>query len=319
MTSPATTVNTVTNTITSVNGIQEVIVHPLVLLSVVDHYHRVAKDTQRRVVGVLLGETSKGRVDVSNSFAIPFEEDLKDPSVWYLDHDFLENMTRMFIKVNAKERIVGFYSTGPKLRANDLDIDVVMRRFVKTPVLCIIDVRPDFEGIPVQSFCSVEQIDEFKKETKRTFAHLPASIGAYEAEEVGVEHLLRDINDPTASKLSGRISKRMAGLTGLHERLLEMSTYLSNVAEGRMAVNNQIIYNMQDIVNLLPNLNVDELVKSVLIKSNDIHLVVYISSLIRSIIALHNLLTNKLQNQESSNPPKQAILPTTTPKSGALS
>ena len=35
---------------------QRVIVHPTVLLSIVDHYNRVAKDTSKRVVGVLLGE-----------------------------------------------------------------------------------------------------------------------------------------------------------------------------------------------------------------------------------------------------------------------
>ncbi len=46
-----------------------VVVHPLVLLSVVDHYNRVARDTKKRVVGVLLGETYKGRVDITNSFA----------------------------------------------------------------------------------------------------------------------------------------------------------------------------------------------------------------------------------------------------------
>ena len=33
-------------------------------------------------------------------------------------------------------------------------------------------------------------------------------IGAYEAEEVGVEHLLRDVNDPTVSTLARRSSTR---------------------------------------------------------------------------------------------------------------
>lgn len=47
----------------------KVVLHPLVLLSVVDHYNRVAKDTRKRVVGVLLGELHKGQVDVTNSFA----------------------------------------------------------------------------------------------------------------------------------------------------------------------------------------------------------------------------------------------------------
>jgi len=33
--------------------------------------------------------------------------------------------------------------------------------------------------------------------TSRTFDHVPSEIGAEEAEEVGVEHLLRDIKDTT--------------------------------------------------------------------------------------------------------------------------
>jgi 26S proteasome regulatory subunit N8 len=48
---------------------EEVIVHPLVLLGAVDHYNRVAKDTKKRVVGVLLGSTFKGKCHVVNSFA----------------------------------------------------------------------------------------------------------------------------------------------------------------------------------------------------------------------------------------------------------
>jgi len=51
----------------------KVIVHPLVLLSAVDHYNRVARDTKKRVVGVLLGETRKYPtevvVDVTNAYA----------------------------------------------------------------------------------------------------------------------------------------------------------------------------------------------------------------------------------------------------------
>ena len=99
----------------------EIVVHPLVLLSTVDHFNRV--DTGRRVVGVLLGENQgDGRVDITNSFAVPFEEDRDDPSVWFLDHVYLEEMGDMFHRINAKERIVGFYSTGPEIKPADLGI-----------------------------------------------------------------------------------------------------------------------------------------------------------------------------------------------------
>lgn len=82
----------------------QVIVHPLVLLSVVDHYNRVARNTKNRVLGVLLGQVTGSEVNVANSFAVPFEEDDKDPDVWFIDHNYFEAMYDMFKKVNGIKR-----------------------------------------------------------------------------------------------------------------------------------------------------------------------------------------------------------------------
>jgi 26S proteasome regulatory subunit N8 len=89
----------------------QVIVHPLVLLSAVDHYNRAAKGTKKRVVGILLGQNIGSTINVANSFAgmslaailttVPFEEDDKDPSVWFLDHTYIEDMNTMFKKING--------------------------------------------------------------------------------------------------------------------------------------------------------------------------------------------------------------------------
>lgn len=291
------------------NEVTDVTVHPLVLLSASDHYHRVARGTRKRVVGVLLGTVIKGRVDVTNSFAVPFEEDNKNPAVFYLDHNYLENMLHMFRKVNAKERVVGFYSTGPSIRPNDLRIHSLVKRFVPAgsptpPVFVIIDVRPDRQSIPTTAYTVVEEVDDVVNsssggktatEVKKTFAHVPSLIGAMEAEEVGVEHLLRDINDPTVSTVANLIKAKVSGLSALTEKLVEMKDYLNAVVEGKMKVNQDIIANMQTIFNLLPNLNVEELVKSMMVKTNDMHMVIYLSSLIRSVIALHDLVNNKIK------------------------
>lgn len=49
-------------------------VHPLVLLSIVDHFNRVnLKQRNKRVVGALLGNVIDNVVEVVNSYAIPFE------------------------------------------------------------------------------------------------------------------------------------------------------------------------------------------------------------------------------------------------------
>ena len=51
---------------------------------------------------------------------------------------------------------------------------------------------------------------------------------------------------------------------------------------------------MQDVFNLLPNLGVQELTRAFAVKSNDMMLVIYLASLVRSVLALHNLLCNKV-------------------------
>src|SRR5690349_3824197 len=119
-----------------IKGVSLVVVHPIVLLSVVDHYNRIQSD--RRVVGVLLGTNENGRVEVTSSYAgffsffvrclwrqfecagwgvfwrllgfglvwlVPFEEDRTNPRIWFLDHNYHEKMWAMSKKVNANEKV----------------------------------------------------------------------------------------------------------------------------------------------------------------------------------------------------------------------
>ncbi|XP_026487521.1 26S proteasome non-ATPase regulatory subunit 7 [Vanessa tameamea] len=285
----------------------KVVVHPLVLLSVVDHFNRMGKiGNQKRVVGVLLGcWRAKGVLDVSNSFAVPFDEDDKDKSVWFLDHDYLENMYGMFKKVNAREKVVGWYHTGPKLHQNDVAINELIRRYCPNSVLVIIDAKPKDLGLPTEAYQAVEEVHDDGSPTTRTFEHVPSEIGAEEAEEVGVEHLLRDIKDTTVGSLSQRVTNQLLGLRGLHSQLSEIRDYLVQVGQGSLPMNHQIIYQLQDIFNLLPDIFSDSFLDNLYIKTNDQSLVVYLAALVRSIIALHNLINNKITNRDAEEGKKE--------------
>ena len=96
-------------------------------------------------------------------------------------------------KVNAKERVVGWYHTGPKLHQNDILINDLIRKYCPNSVLVIIDPKPTRVGLPTEAYKVVEEIHDDGTPTSKTFEHVPSEIGAEEAEEVGVEHLLRDV------------------------------------------------------------------------------------------------------------------------------
>jgi len=285
--------------VTSGNVIGKVVVHPLVLLSVVDHFNRMSKvGNQKRVAGILLGSVRNKVLDVANSFAVPFDEDDKDASVWYLDHDYLDNMASMFKKVNAKERVVGWYHTGPKLHPNDIRINELIRRFNPNSVLVVIDAKPKELGLPTEAYIAIEEVHDDGTPTSKTFNHIPSEIGAEEAEEVGVEHLLRDIRNITVGTLSQQITNQLTSLKGLFQHLQDVHTYLQQVVDGKLPQNHVILYQLQDIFNLLPNLNVEALIQSITMNTNDQMAILYLASLVRAVIALNNLISNKLKNKD---------------------
>jgi 26S proteasome regulatory subunit N8 len=200
----------------------------------------------------------------------------------------------MFRKINAKEKIVGWYSSGPKIKKNDIEINEKFRDYNTNPVFVVIKVHEsETLGIPTEAYCSVEEVNE-EGQLEKNFVHIPSSIDATEAEQVGVEHLLRDIKDVSIGDLSKQISDKIMGLKALRAKIQEMKEYLDDIMAGKYPVNNEIIENLQDIFNLMPNLDFESVIKSFNMKTNDYMHMIYVCSLIRSCIGVHNLINNKV-------------------------
>lgn len=107
--------------------------------------------------------TCCGLIDANiGPYPVPFEEDDKDPSVWFLDHNYVESMNEMFKKVNAREKLIGWYHSGPKLRASDLKINELFKRYTPNPLLVIIDVQPKEAGVPTDAYFAVDEIKDVR-------------------------------------------------------------------------------------------------------------------------------------------------------------
>jgi 26S proteasome regulatory subunit N8 len=128
---------------------------------------------------------------------------------------------------------------------------------------------------------------------RKTFLHCPSAIEAEEAEEIGVEHLLRDVSQSTTQTLGTRVAEQLASLRGLRARLQDLQGYLAQVGAGTLPVHHQVVYHLQDALNLLPDLADPAATRSFAASTNDQLLVVYLSALVRAVIALHALVDNK--------------------------
>lgn len=58
---------------------------------------------------------------------------------------------------------------------------------------------------------------------------------------------------------------------------------------------------------MLPNLQIEEMIKSFSVKSNDYMYVLYVSSLIKSVVSLHDLINNKFHNKEQEEEAAKSV------------
>lgn len=84
------------------------------------------------------------------------------------------------------------------------------------------------------------------------------------------------------------------GLKGLESKLKLINDYLIKIEDGSINPDNQIIFNLQEILNIIPKIDEDKKLKAFQSKTNDNYFTIYVSSIVRSIIALHDLINNKL-------------------------
>jgi 26S proteasome regulatory subunit N8 len=77
-------------------------------------------------------------------------------------------------------------------------------------------------------------------------------MGALEAEEVGVEHLLRDIRRLSGATLAAGVEARLMALRSLDARLGTLLRYVDDVRAGKLPLSQRIVGQLQDAFNLAP-------------------------------------------------------------------
>lgn len=243
-------------------------ISPLVLLSVVDHYKRY---NAPRVVGILLGSFDSEKINISNSFAIPFEETEND---FFIDTSYLNNMFELFYKVNCKEKIIGWYHSGPKMHNKDLQISNSFEKYCDEPILAIVDVKMETSGIPVQAY----QLKHSKE-----LVNINIQVSGDETEVVGVEHLLRDIKEGTGMSLKDEVNEILDSLKMYRNSLDEIIKFIENIEKGGDP-NFTILEQLQNILNDAPKL----------VKSMDMS-ELYSVELTNTLISLNTLQANKAE------------------------
>lgn len=273
-------------------------VHPLVLLSLVDHYARVNSKAQlkKRVAGILLGRYKKDNtgevtLDINNSFAVPFDEDVNNAEVWFFDKSYAEEMFNMHKRVFPHTRVVGWYSSGPAIQPNDMLLHLLIAdRFCPNPVYCIVNTDPNNKGVPVMAYTTVQARVGTRMLEFRT---IPTHLGSEQAEEIGIEHLLRDVTDSTITNLSTQIQERELSLQHLSRILTQIEDYLADVAGGALPMSEDVLGVLQELISLQPEIFMQKTSTAMIRHTNDQQISTFLAALGRLIGSIHVVLVNR--------------------------
>lgn len=234
---------------------QDIIIHPLVTLSIVDHHNR--KDG-KRVLGILLGSKLDGQTHVTSSYALIFEEDEQS---FFIDTSYLKKMYNLYHRVNSKEEIIGWYHTGGRIFQNDFEISQYIQKHTENVYCLIINTEEN-------DFIKIYKYDDEK------MVALNFQIEAEEAEEVGVEHLIRDIKD-----------EENGILEGLKKYKQSVDMVIEYLEKAEKDYNFVIMQEIQECLNNLPEVHVGEMKD------------VYFGNLVKSVVRLKDLVNNRNENR----------------------
>jgi len=204
-------------------------IHPVALFSILDHYLR-RTDAQDRVIGTLLGTRTDNGVEVRSSFAVLHSETDEQVAV---DMDYHRTMYELHHKVNPKEVIVGWYSTGSNLNTYSALIQNFYSQETAPHQAIHVAVNTGIEegqDSGVKAFIS-SPVGVFPKPENCVFVPVPVELRFEDAERSGLDLL---INTSTSSTSTS--SQPVSDLEIIERALLSVTNMLERVVTYVQAV-----------------------------------------------------------------------------------
>ncbi|KAK3441813.1 eukaryotic translation initiation factor 3 subunit F [Eucalyptus grandis] len=262
-------------------------VHPLVIFNICDCYVR-RPDQAVRVIGTLLGSVlPDGTVDIRNSYAVPHNEFSGQVA---LDIEYHHNMLISHQKVNPKEVILGWYSTGDGVTGGSALIHEFYSREVSNPVHLTVDTGFSNGEASIKAYVSTN-LTLGDRQLAAQFQEISLDLRMVEAERVGFDILKKQSVD----KIPGDLEGMEASMERLLALIDDVYKYVDNVVEGRTPADNSVGRFIADSVASIPKMSPLAFDKLVNDSIQDQLLLLYLSSITRTQLSLAEKLNTAAQ------------------------
>ncbi|XP_062230460.1 eukaryotic translation initiation factor 3 subunit F-like [Phragmites australis] len=262
-------------------------VEAVVLFNICDSYVR-RPDQAERVIGTLLGSLlPDGTVHVRNSYVVPHSESADQVAI---DIDYHRNMYASHHKVNPKELIVGWFSTGFGVSGGSTLIHDFYSREVQNPIHLTVDTGFTRGEASIKAYVS-SNLSLGDRHLAAQFQEIPMDLRMIEAEKAGFEILKSTMVEKLPNDLEGMESS----MGKLYILIDEIYKYVDDVVAARVAPDNRVGRFIADSVASMPKLSPAAFDKLFNDKIQDNLALVYLSSITRTQISIAEKLNTAAQ------------------------
>jgi len=265
----------------------DVMLHPLVIVNISDHYTRekVRTGKPKRVFGILLGTQSGRRVEVTNSFEIIILE-----GAHAIDQEFLKSRVQQLTRVFESSEILGWYTTGKAVENYDLQIHQQVEQYNETPLYLMLnpDPAPGSRELPLSLMETTIRGGGDDKPTI-VFTKVAYRVETTEAERIAVDHL-QNVSAGGRSLLTSHLATLHSAIKMLNFRIKALLQYAKAAHAGQIARDEGILRQINALVQQLPAIDTDKFKEDFLTEYNDALLVTYLASITKTSHAANEMI-----------------------------
>eukprot|EP00668_Euglena_longa_P004421 GGOE01005177.1.p2 GENE.GGOE01005177.1~~GGOE01005177.1.p2 ORF type:complete len:307 (-),score=43.22 GGOE01005177.1:198-1118(-) len=269
----------------------DIVLHPLVILNVTDHYTRqkVNNEAPQRVVGVLLGIQQGRRVEIHTSFELVYE--VVDGDI-VIDPKYLNQKKDQFLQVFPTYEILGWYTSGTNIVDHDQIPHKVIMEYNESPLLLLVncEMASEMRDLPVYVYETVLHIVEDLP--VMAFARIPYRIESEESERISVDTITH-LESTRAGDISSLI-KHLGGMKDavsmLQQRINLIALYLTKVKEGQHAMDHALLRMILSLCHKLPTMDSEKFHLAYQTEYNDTLLISHIGMLTKGCNVLSELV-----------------------------
>jgi len=269
--------------------------HPVVIFSILDQYKR-RNTEEARVIGTLLGERKGNEIHISNCFRVPHAEQGEDAAT--VDIDYHNNMLALHLRVNPKEVVVGWFTTGEKINYLSSLMHEAYQAQTENPVLLTVDTGLTNFRLGVKAYVG-KTIKVNEKPVIARFESVSLEYFAYEEEKIGVDALITGHPENKNLDAPATILSDFDGLELSMGKLLEnletVTAYVNKVVEGKVKGDPEIGRAISAALASVPNLDTHSFEKIYSSNMQDLLMILYLSNLSRAQLALSDKISGLLQ------------------------